>query len=259
MNHPGIFLALVISLLVSCAAKPTLTITSSLGSHTLRGKTLAVGGFEAQDLTTYPGQSDEAIILMDAGTAMQRRFKRSRVLSAEAAWAAAGAPPTKYSSPLPILIGRKLSVAFLRQTSARGIDYLLWIDLLENSVENSSSQWTSTRTETTSCHCSKKNGAKCSRSSCGSSCGGSCCQTTRAVTEYHAKASASRSLKSSYSLLDTASGRVVWRADAALTGSNSNGSTSESKYPAVPSTPLPPMEAKLMQRMTTAAIARVPK
>ncbi len=246
-------------LTASCTSRPVLIITGGLRKHALKDKTLAVGGFTAQDLMTYPGQTEEAVILSDAGTALQRRFKRSRVLTAEAAWAAAGEPPKKVSRHVPLIIGRRLTPDFIRKTRASGIDYLLWIELLDNTVESSSGQWKSTRTESSSCNCSKKNGAKCSRSSCGSSCGGSCCHTSREVTEYHSSATSTRKLKASYSLLDTVSGKPVWRADATLADSNVSGKTSESSFPAVPATPLPPMESLLMRRMTAAAMTELPK
>ncbi|MDI1314114.1 hypothetical protein, partial [Prosthecobacter sp.] len=250
---------LVFAWMTSCSSKPKLVISGSLGKHALKDKTLAVGGFTAQDLMTYPGQTAEAAIMSDAGLALQHRFKRSRVLTAEAAWAAAGAPPKKFSPRVPVGLGRKLTPDFIRKTRAHGMDYLLWIDLLDNTVENGSSQWTFTYTETSSCTCSRKDGATCSQSSCGSSCRGSCCQTTRTVTEYNSSSSATRSLKASYSLIDTASGKSVWRADVALVRSNHRIAESDSSYPATPKTPLPPTESDLMKRMTTAAIGKLPK
>jgi hypothetical protein len=253
-----LLLPLVLAWMTSCSSKPKLFIISSLGKHALRGRTLAVGGFTAQDLMVYPGQVAEATIVADAGTALQQRFKHSQVLTAAAVRAAAGSPPTKFSSHVPVMIGSKLTANFIRKTRAQGMDYLLWIDLLDNAVENGSNQWVSTRTESSSCSCTKKNGAKCSSSSCGSSCQGSCCRE-RTVKEYHSATSARRSLKASYSLLDTASGKAVWRADAILTRSNNHFAQSDSGYPALPKVPLPPMESDIMKRMTTAAIARLPK
>jgi hypothetical protein len=253
-----LLLPLAFSWLTNCSSKPTLSINGSLGKHDLHGKTLAVGGFTAQDLMVYPGQEAEATIVSDAGMALQQRFKHSQVLTAEAVRAAAGSPPKKFSSPVPIMIGSKLTPNFIRKTRALGMDYLLWIDLLENSVENGSNRWVSTRTESSSCSCTKKNGAKCSSSFCGSSCQGSCCQKLT-VKEFNSSTTATRSLQASYSLLDTASGKAVWRADAILAKSNNRFANSESDYPALPQVPLPPMESEIMKRMTTAAIARMPK
>ncbi|MCF7789869.1 MAG: hypothetical protein K9N47_27345 [Prosthecobacter sp.] len=253
-----LLLPLVFAWMTSCSSKPTLVISGSLGKHDLRGKTLAVGGFTAQDLMVYPGQVAEAAIVADAGTALQHRFKPSQVLTVEAVRAAAGSPPTKFSSHVPVVIGSKLTANFIRKTRAHGMDYLLWIDLLDNSVENGSNQWVSTRTESSSCSCTKKNGAKCSSSSCGSSCQGSCCRE-RTVKEYNSATSATRTLLASYSLLNTTTGKAVWRADAKLARSNNRYANSESGFPALPKVPLPPMEAEIMKRMTTAAIARLPK
>ncbi len=258
MKTPILLLTLAFSGMTSCSSKPTLVITSSLGKHALRGRTLAVGGFTAQDLMVYPGKVAEATIVFDAGTALQHRFKPSQVLTAEAVRTAAGSPPTKFSSHVPVILGSKLTPNFIRKTRAHGMDYLLWIDLLDNSVENGSNQWVSTRTESSSCSCTKKNGAKCSSSSCGSSCQGSCCQE-RTVKEYNSATSATRTLLASYSLLNTTTGKAVWRADAKLARSNSHSAQSDSDYPALPKVPLPPTEAEIMKRMTTAAIARLPK
>ena len=70
---------------------------------------------------------------------------------------------------------------------------------------------------------------------------------------------ATRSMAASYTLLATATGKSVWQADSLRSDSNVNTSTSESGFPMPPSVPLPPTESQIMKRMTTCAIARLPK
>jgi len=236
-------LLFVMTLMASCSSKPTLVVTSSLGRHALKGRTLAVGGFTASDVMTYPGQTAEAAIVEDAGTALLHRFKHSRVMTAEAAWAAAGPPPTKINTGVPIPLGHKLTLDFIRRTRAQGLDYLLWIDLMENSVEKASKQWQSTRS-TSSTSSSRRRGSFPTRST---------------VTEYNRSEGAGRSLGVAYSLVDTSSGKPVWRAESRFSRENVNCSRSSSGYPAPPRVPLPPEESVLIRRMTTMAIAELPK
>lgn len=244
MKTLALLLPLVFLWLTSCSSKPTLSVTSSLGRHALNGKTLAVGGFTARSIADYPGQAAEATIVSDAGTALQRRFKHLRVLTAEALWAAAGPPPTKISSAVPITIGHVRSRDFLRRTHALGVDYLMWIDLMDNTTKNSSGQ-----------SLSRNRGQSTTLRSGGrrSSFYGSSCIT------YYSYAAAGRSLGVSYSLLDTASGKSVWRADCVYSRARMSTAASRSGYPQPPRSPLPPEETKLMQRVTTAAIAELPK
>lgn len=268
--HPAkTFLMLAAVSMVGCASAPSVAVVfSGITKHDLRGKTIAVSGFTATDRMTYPGQVSEMKILCDAGHAMQRRLKRSQVLPVAAAWAAAGTPPTKFSTDIPVVLGRKLTPAYLRQTQLQGIDYLLWIDLVGNTVRSRSSQGQSTRTEYPSCSCGQidnSNQGNSSISDCrgsGSSCCSSCrssCRNGTEVTEYHSSETATRQLAARYSLLDTATGKPVWRADSGHLRSQVNSSTSESGYPLAPPAPLPPEESQLMQQMSAAVFGKLPK
>ena len=231
-------------LTASCSAPPTLGVTSSLGRHELKGKTLAIGGFTARSIADYPGQSAEETIVNDAGTALQRRFRHLRVLTAEDLWAAAGPPPIKISSGVPITIGHKRSRDFLRRTHALGVDYLIWIDLMDNTTRNSSGQYMSTSRGQ-----SKVMGSGGRRSTFHGS----------SIRSYISYAAAGRSLGVSYALLDTASGKPVWRADCLYASGRVSRAASGFGYPQPPRSPFPPDETKLMKRMTTAAIAELPK
>ncbi len=231
-------------LTASCSSPPTVGVTSSLGRHALKGKTLAIGGFTARSIADYPGQSAEETIVSDAGTALQRRFKHFHVLSAEDLWAAAGPPPRKISTGVPITIGHKRTQDFLRKTHKLGVDYLMWIDLMDNSTRNSTGQYVSTsRGQSTT----SRSGARRSTSYGYNS------------YIYSSYAAAGRCLGVSYALLDTASGKPVWRADCVYAKSRVNSEVSGYGYPPPPRTPLPPEETQLMQRVTTAAIAELPK
>ena len=231
-------------LTASCSSPPTVGVTSSLGRHALMGKTLAIGGFTARSIADYPGQSAEETIVNDAGTALQHRFKHFRVLTAEDLWAAAGPPPTKISSGVPITIGHKRTRDFLRRTHALGVDYLMWIDLMDNSTRNSTGQTVSTsRGQSRTMRSSGRRSTSYSSSS----------------LTYISYAAAGRCLGVSYALLDTVSGKPVWRADCMYARSRVNSAASGYGYPQPPRTPLPPDETQLMQRMTTAAIAELPK
>lgn len=252
--------------MVSCASAPSVAVVfSGITKHDLRGKTIAVSGFTAADRMTYPGQVPEMKILSDAGHALQRRLKRSQVLTVAAAWAAAGTPPTQFATDIPVVLGRKLTPAYLRQTQLQGIHYLLWIDLVGNTVRSRSSQGTSTRTEYPSCSCGQIDHSNSSSSDCrgsGSSCCSSCrssCRSGTEVTEYHSSETATRQLAARYSLLDTATGKPVWRADSGHSRSQVNTSTSESGYPLAPPMPLPPEESQLMQKMTPAVFGKLPR
>jgi len=244
MKSLNIILGIVVIQAAGCLSPPSISVNTSLRRHELKGKTLAVGGLTAQNIMDYPGQAAEETIVRDAGTALQKRLKHSRVLTAEAAWAAAGPPPLKISRGSPITIGHKLTPDFLHRTHAQGVDYLLWIDLLENIVKNSSSQKLST--SRTASSYSTRNGKRYSTP-------GSTSNT------YYSYEAAGRRLGASYSLLDTASGRTVWRADAKFTRARVSSTTSWSGFPEPPARPLPPEESMLMQKMTDAAMARLPK
>jgi hypothetical protein len=240
MNRLKFFIVLIVLLTASCSSPPTVGVTSSLGRHALKGKTLAVGGFTAQSIADYPGQAAEETIVGDAGTALKRRFKHLRVLTAEDLWAAAGPPPTKISTGVPITIGHKRTRDFLRRTHALGVDYLMWIDLMDNTTRNSSGQLQSMRRGQSTL---RSSGRRSSSSS----------------TSYYSYAAAGRSLGVSYVLLETASGKPVWRAECVYARARLSTMAAGSGYPWQPRTPLPPDETKLMQRMTTAAIAELPK
>jgi hypothetical protein len=94
----------------------------------------------------YPGRTEERLILQEAEKALQHRLRRSSVLTTEAARAAVGFPPSKFSAGVPIVLGSKISPGFIRKAHAEGLHYLLWIDLRDNSVDHSSRQWQDTRT-----------------------------------------------------------------------------------------------------------------
>jgi hypothetical protein len=244
MNRLSISLVFAVMLTAGCTSKPIPVVTSSLGRHALKGKTLAVGGFTARNIADYPGQSAEETIVSDAGTALQRRFKHLRVLTAEALWAAAGPPPTKISRGVPITIGHERTRDFLRRTHALGVDYLMWIDLMDNTTRNSSGQYLSTSRGQ-----SRVMGSGGRRSTSYSS----------SITSYISYAAAGRSLGVTCALLDTASGKPVWRADCMYARGRVSRAASGAGYPQPPRTPLPPEETKLMQRITTAVIAELPK
>ncbi|WP_395736708.1 hypothetical protein [Prosthecobacter sp.] len=248
MNALSIPLVFAVMLAAGCASRPSVAVTSSLGSHALKGRTVAVGGFAARDVMTYPGQTAEALIVCDAGKALRHRFKHSYAMTAEATWSVAGPPATKVNLGIPLTLGHKPTPDFMRRTRAEGVDYLLWIDLLENSVGKASKQWVSTRSSR-----SLSNSGSRSRST------NVYPNTLTTVVAYHRSESASRSLGASYTLLDTATGRTVWRADSKLSGENVNYSQSPTGYPAPPRVPLPPEEDVLMKRMTAAAIDALPK
>lgn len=245
MQPFNIILWLVVVQVVGCSAPPSVSITSSLGRHELRGKTLAVGGFTARSLMDYPGQTAEAAIVSDAGTALQQRLKHSRVLTAETTWSTAGPPPKKINSGVPITLGHRLTRDFLHRTRAHGVDYLLWIDLVDNTVKHSSGQRVSTNRTSSSSYVTRSGRRYYSPGS------------TR--TTYSSYEAAGRSLGASYTLLDTASGKIVWRADSKYSRSRISSTSSMSGYPMPPSRPLPPEESALMQKMTAAVIAKLPR
>jgi len=258
MTPHALLLIFVAAWLVSCAADPTLAVSSTLGRHDLRGKTLAVGGLTAQGVMVYPGRTEESLILQEAEKALQHRLRRSSVLTTEAARAAVGFPPSKFSAGVPIVLGSKLSPGFIRKAHAEGLHYLLWIDLRDNSVDHSSRQRQNTRTVFSSCSCGKIGDKTCSTGSCCSGCNSSCRRGTT-VTDYTTSEIARRSIAASYTLLDTASGKTVLQAESLRSDSNVHSSSSESGFPMPPSVPLPPTESQIMKRMTTCAIARLPK
>jgi len=211
-----------------------------------------VGGFAAKDIMTYPGQTTEALIVCDAGKALEHRFKHSPVLTAEATWSTVGPPATKVNLGIPLTLGHKPTPDFIRRTRAEGVDYLLWIDLMENTVEKASKQWVST--------CGGKSLSNSASSRRSSSRGGNGYPfMTTSVLQYHRSESARRSLGAAYSLLDTSTGKSVWRAESKLAQKNENYSSSPTGYPAPPRAPLPPEESVIMQHMTTAAINALPK
>lgn len=258
MTPHALLLIFVTAWLASCAADPTQAVSSSLGRHELRGRTIAVGGLTAQGVMVYPGRSEEGAILQEAGKALQYRLRHSCVLTMEAARAAVGFPPSKFSAGVPIVLGSKLSPGFIRKAHAKGLHYLLWIDLRDNSVDHSSKQYQNTRTVYSSCSCGKVGDKTCRTGSCCSGCNSSCRSGTT-VTTYVASEIARRSIAASYTLLDTTSGKTVWQAESLRSDSNVHSSSSESGFPMPPSVPLPPTESQIMKRMTTCAIARLPK
>lgn len=159
---------------------------------------------------------------------------------------------------MPIVLGSKLSPGFIRRAHAEGLHYLLWIDLRDNSVDHSSRKYKDTRTVYSSCSCGKIGDNSCTTGFCCSGCTSACRRGTT-VTDYMASEIATRSMAASYTLLATATGKTVWQADSLRSDSNVNTSTSESGFPMPPSVPLPPTESQIMKRMTTCAIARLPK
>lgn len=249
-------------LLAGCASKPAISVAySGIGKGDLKGRTIAVCGFTATDSGVYPGQVQEMAILNDAWHAVRLRCKRSQVPSLQEAWAMAGVPPARHAPGVPVILGRNRTPAYMQAARANGIDYLLWIDMLRNTVERHSGHWLSTRTEYPSCGCGKIGDSDCRGSSDSSCCGGcgSSCRQGNEVTEYHSSETATRRLGASYSLVDAATGRPVWRTDAAYSRSSVNTSTSESGYPMLPAAPLPPEESQIMKRMTRAAIDKLPR
>lgn len=256
--HSTFVLLLLSFWLSSCRSDPTLSVTSSLPKQGLRGRTLAVGGLTAPGVNVYPGQTEESIILVNAEEEMQRRLRRSRVLSTAAVQQAVGSAPTRFSSGVPIVLGSKLSPAFIRKAQAQGIDYLLWIDLRDNFVEQDSRQNSYTKTTSSSCCCGKVNGKTCRTGACASGCGSSCRSSSR-VVENVLSAVARRTVAASYSLLDTATGHVAWQAESMLTKSSIHSNSSSTGTPLMPSMPLPPTESEIMKRMTSSALKKLPQ
>lgn len=255
---PAFVFAFVSLHLSSCRSDPTLSVTSSLPKHGLRGWTLAIGGLTAPGTNIYPGQEEESIILVNAEQELRKHLKHSRVLSMAAVQQAVGHAPSKFSSGVPIILGSKLSPAFMHKAQAHGIDCLLWIDLRVNSVEADSRQNTFTRTVSNSCTCGKVNGKSCRGGSCASGCGRSCSSYSTEVENVVSKI-ARRTVGASYSLLDTATGHVVWQAESMLTRSSVRSNSSSTGVPVPPSAPLPPTESQIMKRMTRAALKRLPQ
>ena len=245
--------------LTSCSSDPTLSVSSSLPSRALRGKTVAIGGLTAAGSNVYPGQTEESSILMDAEQALQQRLKCSRVLSMAAVQQSIGAPPAKFSSGIPIILGSKLSPTFIRQARTQGIDHLLWIDLHDNSVDHSTNQRSYTRSVSSTCSCGKVNGKSCRTGSCSSFCNSSC-RSSSTTRETVLSATATRRIGASYSLLDTATRHVVWQAQSMLERSKVNTalSASQTSLPSLPNMPLPPTETEIMHRMTKAALRKLP-
>ncbi|MFC5455933.1 hypothetical protein [Prosthecobacter fluviatilis] len=255
---PAFVLVLLSVALVSCRSDPTLSVTSSLPRHGLRGKTLAIGGLTAPGTNIYPGQEEESIILVNAEHELRKHLKHSRVLSMAAVQQAVGHAPAKFSSGVPIILGSKLSPAFMRKARGRGIDCLLWIDLRLNSVDADTRQNTFTRTFRNSCSCGKVNGKSCGGGSCASGCSRSCGSYSTESENVVSKI-ARRTVGASYSLLDTATGHVVWQAESMLTRGNVRSNRSTTGVPVPPTTPLPPTESAIMLRMTHAALDRLPQ
>jgi hypothetical protein len=253
--------------IVGCSSAPTVAVIhSGVTKQVLRGKTIAVGGLTAKDRMTYPGQVPEMKILSDAGFALRRRLKHAQVLEVAAAWASGGPPPTQFAAGIPVVLGRRLTPAYLSKARSQGVDYLLWIDLIDNSVASRSAQWQSTHTEYPSCSCGQINQGDSSSSDCrsisDSSCCSSCCSSCRhgrEVTEYHRSETATRRLGARYSLLDTATGSSVWRADSGHSRSQVNSTSSEAGFPPLPAVPLPPEESQIMQKMSAAVIGKLPR
>lgn len=251
-------------LLVSCASKPTVNVVfSDLSKAALRGKTVAVGGFAAESTATYPGQVMEAEIVKDAGILAQRRLRKSNVLTSEEAMKLAGPPPAKLASKPSMRVGSRLTSAFVSHAHAHGIDYLLWIRLSGSDVRRRSRLWRSTRTEYSSCSCGDvtENGTTKSCRSAGSCRSGCCssCSRGEQITEYHNSESITRRLSASHELIDTGSGRCVWRADSALSRLTTNTNTSRSGFPLAPPPPLPDEESLMMRCMARAVMDKLPR
>lgn len=75
MTPHNLMLIFVTAWLTSCAADPTLAVSSSLGRRELRGKIIAVGGLTAQGVMVYPGRTEESLILQEAEKALQHRLR----------------------------------------------------------------------------------------------------------------------------------------------------------------------------------------
>lgn len=216
MKSAALFPVFVLSLfslgLGSCTSDPTLSVSSSLAKHGLRGRTLAVGGLTAPATNIYPGQAEESSILLNAEEELRKHLKHSRVLSMAAVQQAVGAPPSKFSSGVPIIIlGSKLSPGFMKKAQAKGIDYLLWVDLRGNSVDHDSRQIDFVRV-----------------------------------------------MAASYSLLDTATGHVVWQVESLRSGRRVQFVNLHAGLPRLPAVLLPPAESQIMRGMTQAALKKLP-
>lgn len=251
-------------LLVSCGSRPTVNVVvNDLPKAVLRGKTVAVGGFAAESTATYPGQVMEAEIVKDTGILAQRRLRKSRVLAPEEAMKLAGTPPAKLASRPSMRIGSRLTPAFVSDAHVHGIHYLLWIRLSGSDVLRRSRLWRSTRTEYSSCSCGDvtENGTTKSCRS-GGSCRSGCCSSCsrgEQITEYHNSESITRRLSASHELIDTGTGRCVWRADSALSRLTTNTNTSRSGFPLAPPPPLPDEESLMMRCMARAVMGKLPR
>ena len=255
---------LATALTVGCSSRPTVSVVhTSLAKQDLRGKTIVVGGFSANDEAVYPGQVSEMEILSDAGQALRRRLKKSNIVQIEDAWAAIGQPPAKFAQSVPVILGRTLAPAYVRNARSQGIDYLLWIDMTNNSVAHRDSQWRTTTTEYPSCSCGTLSGSdspcrSASGGSCCSSCGNSCSRGQELIA-YHRSVTATRDLSASYTLLDTATGKAAWQTNSRHSRSLAHTLSSKSDFPPLPPTPLPPDESELMTKMSEAALGRLPR
>jgi len=262
----GSFLTLLVLLpllLLSCTSKPTVNVVfSDVTSATLRGKILAAVGFAAESSATYPGQSTEAEILRDASLLAKRRLKRSRVLTPKEIIHLVGTPPIKLSSRPPMRLGSQLTQAFIAKAHASGIDYLLWIQLTGSNVMRQSRLWRSTRTEYSACTCGDvtEGGTTQACRSSGSCRIGCCsaCSRGQEINEFHNSESIMRRLSACHQLIDTSTGRSVWRADSTLSRISTHTNTSTSGFPLAPPPPLPEEESQMMRCMGKAAMDKLP-
>lgn len=250
--------------LAGCASKPALKILfSELPPRALQNKTLAVAGLSTPNSTVYPGQIMEREILRDAGLEAGHRLKHSHILMPDEMRKLAGSPAIKLASRPSMRLGSSLTPGFLSKARSCGIDYLLWIDLTCNEVTRRSRQWHSTRMEYSACSCGYVTEGETSTAcrlvgSCRSGCCRSCHRGEQ-ITEFHSSESNTRSMHASHQLIDTATGRCVWRADSAFSNAACSVNTSKSGFPLAPPPPLPDGEAQLMRSMSEAALGRLPR
>lgn len=257
--------SLLLSLLfVSCGSKPAVNVVfSDLPKEALRGKIVAVGGFTAESSATYPGRCMEAEIVRDAGILARGRLRRSRVLTMEETLKLAGNPPIKLSSRPQMRLGSRLTQAFISKAHVRGIDYLLWIHLSGSDVTRWSRLWSSTRTENSACTCGDvTEGGTTQPCRSGGSCRSGCCSSCsrgEEITEFHNSESIMRRLSASHQLIDTGTGRSVWRTDSAWSRITTHTNTSRSGFPLAPPPPLPDEESQMMRGIGRAVMDKLPR
>ncbi|MFM7604720.1 MAG: hypothetical protein ACKO8Z_05915, partial [Prosthecobacter sp.] len=251
-------------LLVSCGSKPAVNMVfSDLPKAALRGKIVAIGGFTAESSATYPGQCMEAEILRDTDILARCRLKWSRVLTPEETIKLAGTPPMKVSSRPPMRLGSRLTQAFIEKAHAHGIDYLLWIHLSGNDVTRWNRLWRSKRTEYSACTCGDvTEDGKMQACRSGGSCRSGCCSTCsrgEQITEFHNSESMMRRLSARHELIETGTGRNVWRTDSTLSRISTHTNTSTSDFPLAPPPLFPDEESQMMRSMGKAAMNKLPR